>query len=133
MEILPDVTDRATRSIYGPPPDTARRPLRADRDGSGPLGRPAGIAWQRKYARLVATADLTVIATSVAVFILMGLGGGLAADRARLVSGLVAAGLMVAALPLCRAWDGWALGHGSIEFVRLGRATAATVDRKSVV
>lgn len=87
--------------------------------GGAPAGWPA---WRRRYPLLVAASDLTVIAVSVTVFIVIGLGGSAAADRARLASGLVAAGLLAVTLPLCRAWEAWILGQGTAEFARLGRA-----------
>ncbi|GAA1384350.1 sugar transferase [Pseudonocardia kongjuensis] len=81
-----------------------------------------GARWQRRFSRLVAVGDLTTIAVVVTVCVLAGLTGQEAADRARLWTGLLAAGLLALALPILRAWDGRVLGQGSAEFVRLGRA-----------
>lgn len=78
--------------------------------------------WQRRFTALVVLGDLTTVALLTAGAVLVGLTGLEAADRARIGSGLIAAGLLAVALPVSRAWDGRVLGTGSAEFVRLGRA-----------
>ncbi|GAA1861065.1 sugar transferase [Pseudonocardia ailaonensis] len=96
-------------------------------------GPPQGLAtqdhqWQRRLHTIVVATDVTVVLVTTAVAVLLGLDGNPDADRAHLVSGLIAAALLLFALPLSRSWDGRALGYGSTEFLRLFRATfGATV------
>ncbi|WFG46849.1 sugar transferase [Pseudonocardia alni] len=78
--------------------------------------------WQRRFSWLVALGDLSTIAVCTALAVVIGLTGIDAVDRARIGSGLIAAGLLVLALPLRRAWEGRTLGQGTTEFVRLGGA-----------
>jgi exopolysaccharide biosynthesis polyprenyl glycosylphosphotransferase len=103
-----------------PVPEATRVPVPAQR--CGPPALPGAPRWQRRFSLAVAAGDLVVIALTVTVSVLAGLTGLDAADRARLWSGVIAAGLLALALPVCRAWDGRVLGQGSAEFVRLGRA-----------
>ncbi len=86
----------------------------------------APVRWQQRFSRLVTTADVTVITVSVTFFVLIGLDGFPAADRARIVTGAVSGGLLITALVLCRAWEYRILGYGATEFVRLGRAVTLT-------
>lgn len=78
--------------------------------------------WQRRFSLMVALGDLVTIVLCSAVAVVVGLTGVAAADRARIGSGLIAAGLLAVALPLSRAWDRRILGQGAGEFVRLGQA-----------
>jgi exopolysaccharide biosynthesis polyprenyl glycosylphosphotransferase len=89
-----------------------------------PSNGPAPVRWQRRFAALVVGTDLTVVAVATTTAVLLGLTGPEAADRARIYCGLIAAALLVATLPLCRAWDRRILGNGTVEFKRLGRAVA---------
>lgn len=100
-----------------------------DRDVSrrapaAPGVRTGSPAWQQRYAALVAGCDVLVVVVIVTLGITLGPGGSPEADRARLVSGLIAGCLLLIALPVGRAWEGRILGTGAIELLRLGRAVA---------
>ncbi|MEQ3549094.1 sugar transferase [Pseudonocardia nematodicida] len=114
MSTYPDVSNGSEATVPHTVPQQRRRPA--------PVGPQDAPRWQRRFSIAVAVGDLATIAIVVATCVLMGLTGEFAADRARLGTGLIAAGLLVVALPICRAWDGRVLGQGSAEFVRLGQA-----------
>lgn len=80
--------------------------------------------WQSRLQRLVVTSDVSIVVTATAVAVGLGWSGLYAADRAQLVCGVLAAVLLLAALPMARAWDPRVLGVGTAEFKRLGRAVA---------
>lgn len=98
--------------------------------GIGPVpGRPgvpegSPVRWQRRLRSLVIMSDVGVVLVVTTLAVLAGWTGMYAADRAQLVCGAIAAALLIAAMPLARAWDGRILGVGSTEFRRLGRAVA---------
>jgi exopolysaccharide biosynthesis polyprenyl glycosylphosphotransferase len=84
------------------------------------------IGWQRRYAVAVATVDLLIVISCVAIVILAKLGSpNAAANKALVASGLVAGVLMALALALSRAWEERVLGIGAEELRRLYRAFAA--------
>lgn len=114
MSTHPDVT----RGHRHPIPSPRRRPAARRRTA----GAPDTPRWQRRFTGLVVLGDLVTVTVLTTVAVLVGLTGVEAIDRARIGSGLIAAGLLAAALPLSRAWDGHVLGSGSAEFLRLGRA-----------
>jgi exopolysaccharide biosynthesis polyprenyl glycosylphosphotransferase len=120
-------------TVGGPqtPAAGAARPI--SRFSVIPSPRAAGVArgtsygapparWQRRFAKLVVATDLVIVVVTTTIAVLAGLVGAEAADRARIVCGLIAAALLVGTLPLCRAWDRRVLGNGSAEFKGLGRA-----------
>ncbi|MEU9821829.1 sugar transferase [Pseudonocardia alni] len=78
--------------------------------------------WLRSPVRTVIVADLAVVCVTVTTGVLAGLDGTLPADRAHIGCGVVAAVLLVLALPAARAWDAVAIGQGSAEFARVGRS-----------
>lgn len=127
MYTRPDLTNATAPSGHVPAPSSPVASGASLRLRSVPGARSGAPAWQRRFSALVAACDLLVIAVTVVVGILVGLGGSPAADRARLVSGLIAGCLLVVALPLGRAWEGRILGTGPTEFLRLGRAVAVAV------
>jgi exopolysaccharide biosynthesis polyprenyl glycosylphosphotransferase len=109
--------------------------VRAHRDLSAPAAPvprglprpPSGLAtWQRRYSTIVATIDLAIIGLCAGVGILAGPGSTDAALRARVLSGIAAAALLVACLLLSGAWNARILGNGAEEFRRLCRAVAAS-------
>ncbi|MET0188124.1 MAG: sugar transferase, partial [Pseudonocardia sediminis] len=123
MSTFPDVTRGMDPTVPGM---TARRRHQVPRQrglatmaGPSPKDAPR---WQRRFSAMVAVSDVATIAVVVTVCVFVGLPGFEAGDRARIASGLLAAALMVVALPLSRAWDGRVLGQGATEFIRLGRA-----------
>lgn len=118
MSTFPDVSPEASVPGFAARlsrvPEQRRRPRTA-----APQDAPR---WQRRLSLAVAVGDLMTIAVVVSIAVVAGLTGAEAADRARLGTGLIAAGLLALALPARRAWDGRVLGQGTAEFVRLGRA-----------
>ena len=81
--------------------------------------------WQRRYATVVTTSDITVITVCVAVGVALGSGLGYRATFiARLGSGVTAWLLLVAGLILCRAWESRVLGNGTAEPRRVTKAFA---------
>jgi exopolysaccharide biosynthesis polyprenyl glycosylphosphotransferase len=125
VDIRPDLINPTSPAAW--PPVTT-----VSGEESGPLPRPrpaastraAAPAWQQRYSALVAGCDLFVIAVTVAAGVVYGWGRSPDADRARLVSGLIAGVLLAGALLLGRAWEGRVLGTGPTELLRLGRAVA---------
>ncbi|MER5669729.1 sugar transferase [Pseudonocardia alni] len=95
-------------------------------DGSRTAVPPSAAAalpgWLRHPVRTMVVADLSAVVVTVSVAVLVGLSGVPAADRARIGSGVAAAVLIALALPAARAWEAGALGQGSVEFARVGRA-----------
>ncbi|WP_246393462.1 sugar transferase [Pseudonocardia pini] len=105
----------------------ARSPVE---DGSRVVLSPVvrnGLRWPTVLRRSAITMDVAVIATITAVVVLVLWGDQHAANRAMLVCALIGAALLVAALPLARAWDVSVLGTGSAEFRRIGNATVGAV------
>ncbi|MCE0763130.1 sugar transferase [Pseudonocardia kujensis] len=89
---------------------------------------PTAEPWTPRWRRLAILTDLAVIAAVTLATILFGWGDHMPSNRALLGCGLIGATLLVAALPLARAWDGAILGAGPAEFRRLANATiGATV------
>jgi exopolysaccharide biosynthesis polyprenyl glycosylphosphotransferase len=83
-------------------------------------------SWPGRYRRLVQATDTSLILAGATVAVLVGWSGAFDADRARLVTGLVSAVVMIAALPLARAWDVRVLGYGPGEFKRLMQAVVGS-------
>src|SRR5947199_360410 len=79
------------------------------------------ISWQGQYAALVCVSDLIVIVAGVIAMIVIGMPSAAdaepihlpAAQRAHVVSGLSAAGLLLIGLLATHAWDPRILGYGS--------------------
>jgi exopolysaccharide biosynthesis polyprenyl glycosylphosphotransferase len=120
------VSDRTEVGTGVPVPTVAiPRQATAARAALGtPTVRATSPRWQRRLRGLVIGSDLAIVTVFTTAVVLAGWSGTYAVDRARLVCGLLAAALMLIALPLARAWDGRVLGVGTTEFKRLGRATA---------
>jgi exopolysaccharide biosynthesis polyprenyl glycosylphosphotransferase len=85
------------------------------------------VRWQNRYAFAVTTVDVALL--------LLCLGAGAArgiarfegaAERAHVVSGVVAAALVLGGLVLARAWEARTLGNGPEELRRLGRAVTGS-------
>ncbi|MBN9795630.1 sugar transferase [Pseudonocardia sp. TMWB2A] len=116
MSTPSDVSCASERTVPGPGTPIV---VPAKRRRGLPVETPR---WQRRFTALVVLGDLATIAICTTMAVLVGVTGAEAADRARVGSGLVAAALLVTALPMSRAWDGRVLGVGAAEFLRLGRA-----------
>ncbi|SDH05261.1 exopolysaccharide biosynthesis polyprenyl glycosylphosphotransferase [Pseudonocardia oroxyli] len=87
---------------------------------------PRADGWRPKLRRVVILTDSSIVLAGTGLAVLLGWTGAEAADRAHLVSGLLAAALLLIALPVARAWDPRMLGVGTAEFKRLGHAVVAT-------
>jgi exopolysaccharide biosynthesis polyprenyl glycosylphosphotransferase len=92
-----------------------------------PHPRPPYEPWQNRYAYAVSATDLAMLVLCLGV----GLGSGVLrldgpAQQAHVVTGLVTAGLLLAALVSVRAWEPRILGAGSGELQRLVRAVAGS-------
>lgn len=83
--------------------------------------------WRLKYALMVVLTDMTIITVCVLVAVVLGLEGTAAADRARVVSGVLAAVLLPVCFALGRAWDSRILGVGTEETKRLVRGVVTSV------
>jgi exopolysaccharide biosynthesis polyprenyl glycosylphosphotransferase len=133
VDTHPDVADATARGGHMPARthlvdvDVPRSPRVV------PVVRAATPTWQRAFAALVACCDLLVIAVTVALCVALGMVGYPPADRARLVSGLIAGLLLVAVLYLSRSWEGRVLGTGPTEFLRLGRAVVVAATLMALV
>lgn len=92
------------------------------RDATAP-GRSSS-SWQRRFARQVAAADVTIIVTVVSLAVLLGMTAEVAPDRAHTVSGIMAALALLVSLLISRAWEARVLGSGTQELKRLYRAVA---------
>jgi exopolysaccharide biosynthesis polyprenyl glycosylphosphotransferase len=83
--------------------------------------------WQGRYAVAVAATDVVLLVACLGTGALLGVtaleGPG---ERAHLVAGLVAAGLLVVGLTWMRAWEPHILGIGSTELRRLLRAVGGS-------
>jgi exopolysaccharide biosynthesis polyprenyl glycosylphosphotransferase len=90
--------------------------------------RPRAERWERRYATMVLTSDLLAVAVVVPAGLLLGYGtndlnlGTKVSPWLPLLSGI----LTIISLYLARAWEPRVLGHGSEEFIRLGRAITSS-------
>ncbi|MDN5851253.1 MAG: sugar transferase, partial [Actinomycetia bacterium] len=82
--------------------------------------------WQRRYAALVCTSDLTIIAAGVTAIVLIATPFAAEARLAHAVSGLSAGGLLLIGLCATHAWDPRILGYGTAELKRLSRAVVGS-------
>ena len=103
-------------------------PHRETSVGTGVAGSPpslvrSGLRWPILLRRAVIAGDIAVIVLCTAVSLSAVWSSHLPSNRAQLVCGLLGATLLVAALPLARAWDSTVLGTGSAEFRRVINAT----------
>jgi exopolysaccharide biosynthesis polyprenyl glycosylphosphotransferase len=82
--------------------------------------------WQRRYAALVCMSDLIVIVAGVTAMIVIDMPIGSDSQRAHVVSGMSAAGLLLIGLLATHAWDPRILGYGTAELKRLSRAVVGS-------
>jgi exopolysaccharide biosynthesis polyprenyl glycosylphosphotransferase len=83
--------------------------------------------WERRYAAAVTTVDIGLLVVCVGGGVALGLATlAEIAHRAHLVSGLVTAGLVLAALLMTKAWEPRILGNGPTEMRRLARAVGGS-------
>jgi exopolysaccharide biosynthesis polyprenyl glycosylphosphotransferase len=83
--------------------------------------------WQNRYASAVATVDVALLLLTFGVGAAVGieaLEGD--AERAHVLSGVLAAVLVLGGLLAARAWEARILGNGPEELRRLGRAVAGS-------
>jgi exopolysaccharide biosynthesis polyprenyl glycosylphosphotransferase len=96
--------------------------------------RPAFEWWQIRYATAVTTVDVGLLVFCVGGGVALGLATlAEAAHRAHLVSGLVTAGLVLAALVTAKAWEPRILGNGPTELRRLARAVCGSAIALALV
>jgi exopolysaccharide biosynthesis polyprenyl glycosylphosphotransferase len=112
----------------GTVPRLASRPLpRPPEPGRRHTHRSPYERWQKRYAFAVTTVDIALLLLCVGVGIAFGVasfdGDG---ERAHIVSGVVAAALVLGGLVAIRAWEPRVLGYGTDEFRRLGGAATGS-------
>jgi len=99
--------------------------------GPAPVAPEHGRGWRRRLGRAVVAADLMVVVAVSALAALCGVRLPYAPwnPASTLWVGVVAVGLVLAALPAFRCWDRRVLGQGTEEFTRVLRAvlTASVV------
>lgn len=83
---------------------------------------PGDDGWQRRYLAAVVISDVTLIALSVTVGLMLVPADGPDAVLARVGTGVLAGLLMVLGLGIARAWDPRVLGAGAAEYRRLYQA-----------
>ena len=81
------------------------------------------LRWPTRLRRATIAVDALAVVAVAGGSVLVGWGDHPPSNRALLACGLIAIGLLMAALPLARAWEPSVLGHGPAEFRRIGYAT----------